>query len=187
VSSGASPAAQENIGVEHDTALLAIGRRVFAGHGCVVQSMTSTQMMPERLETVPGYELLPNLSNARIYFPAAGATATLLITVAPIGTDAPPAMDEVRWAAIGAAVSNLQTVVSAGRTAFVMSLSATRRWRLDLDIGRGWRLTSAIVCCSPQANVVRKLRSAQEWDFVDDRLEMQRLATTATIDVEMAS
>ena len=187
VSSGPSPVAQENIGVEHDTSLLAIGPRVFAGHGCIVQSMTALRIAPDLLETVPGYEVLRNLSNARIHFPAAGGAATLVLTVAPVGPDAPPAMDEVRWAAIGAGVANLQTVVSAGRTAFVMSLHAAARWRLDVDFGRGWRLTAAVVCTEPQATIVDRLRSAQEWEFVDDRLESQRLAATATIDVEMAS
>ena len=187
VSSGASPVAQENIGVEHDTALLALGPRVFAGHGCVVQSMTALRIAPDRLETVPGYEVLRTLSNARIHFPAAGAPATLVVTVAPNGSDAPPAMDEVRWAAVGATIGNLQTVVSASGTAFVMSLRAGARWRLDVDLGRGWRLTAAVVCTTPPAAIVDQLRSAQAWEFVDDRFETQRLAATATIDVEIAS
>jgi hypothetical protein len=187
VSSGPSPVAQENIGIEHDTSLLAIGPRVFAGHGCVVQSMTSLGIAPDRLETVPGYQVLRSLSNARIHFPASGPTTTLLLTVAPVGPEAPPAMDEVRWAAVGATIANLQTVISAGRTAFVMSLRTAGRWRLDVDLGRGWRLTAAVVSTAAQASVVDKLRSAQEWDFVDDRLEMQRLAAAATIEVEMAS
>ena len=149
--------------------------------------MTALRIAPDRLETVPGYQVLRSLSNARIHFPAAGAAATLVMTVAPVGPDAPPAMDEVRWAAVGATIANLQTVVGAGRTAFVMSLRAAGRWRLDVDLGRGWRLTAAVACTAPPAAIVDQLRSAQEWEFVDDRLETQRLAATATIDVEMAS
>src|SRR3712207_7015046 len=57
-SAGPVPFAEESVGVEHDTAVLAVGPRTFAGHGCTVMLKTPLRETPELFETLPGYELL---------------------------------------------------------------------------------------------------------------------------------
>jgi hypothetical protein len=183
-----SPAgpAIENIGVEHDCALLAIGPRTLAGHGCVLQLRIGLEDPPELLETVSGYEVLRVMPSLRIRFAPPRAASTLVLTVAAVTRDSGVALQEIRWRAVDAVLKGLNTIIDSQRTAFVMSIEASRAWSLDIDLGRAWRLQGAVLCVGSPRELIGRLRSRQDWDLVDDRFDQPPSGTTSTVTLEVA-
>jgi hypothetical protein len=186
VATGASAVAQENLGIEHDTSLLAVGARIFAGHGCVVRAMSPLSEPITLLDTMSGYELFQSGCLFRVHFAVPRVGWTLIIHVRSIVPDPGSAVDQVRWLSQGATLSDLHIVIGAGRVAFVMAVEAQGRWAIDIDLGKNWRLAGVAVCHGSTAELSATLRSQPEWDFVDDRLEPQAASVSSLVTLEIA-
>lgn len=177
--------AQEAIGIEHDSVLLALGRNTFAAHGCVLETSTALSLSPRPLDSVPGFEVLRAATNFRIHFPAVDRLWSLLLAVRPIVDSPGSAVEEIRWASLDATLDSLTTVIGPQATAFVMPVTADRPWTLSIDLGKKWRLVSAVVCGHDTRELVPLLRSQSNWDFVDDRFTRPAVATTTNVTMEV--
>jgi hypothetical protein len=131
VSADRSAVPDQNVGVEHDSVLLALGGDAFAGHGCVLEALAPLGLAVRALDHAPGFAVFRRLTRARLYFPAVPKNWSLVLTVVPAVPDAGSALEEVRWIAERAALSSLMTVVGADRTALAMTVAATEPWTLD--------------------------------------------------------
>ena len=161
----------ENVGIEHDTTLTALGTRTLAAHGCVLECRTRLPFAVAPLDAVPGFEVLRFVKQMRLNFPAAGAGASLVITVAPLVSNPGSALDQVRWVGIGASLSDLTTIVGPDSTAFVMAAGAAGPWRLEIDLGKKWRLVQVVLMKQSGRDSVNLLRSKIERDLIDDRFQ----------------
>jgi hypothetical protein len=181
---GPSSSVLESLGVEHDSTLLALGRHVFAGHGCVLVANTSLPFSTRPMESVPGFEVMRGGTNFTIFWPAL-EKGSLILTVEPIGSKAGLAVEQVRWAAMNALLTGLSTVVGSAATALVMDLAASQPWRLELDLGTHWRLTGVVIVTKPARDMTNWLKASPIWDLVDDRLQAsaERLVTKAVLEV----
>ena len=183
-------AAAQNLGVERDSVLMALGRGTFAGHGCVLESLASTGLRARPLDHAPGFAVLRATRRARVHFPAVSkATAwTLVLTVVPTDPAAGSAVEQVRWLSENATLSGLMTVISPDRTALMMTVAADRAWSLDLDLGNAWRLAGVAVAGQPTRELYDAFRTSADWNLVDDRLPQTADTTptqvTAEIDYE---
>jgi hypothetical protein len=177
--------ARENIGVEHDTTVTALGRRAFAGHGCVVECRSRTHFSATPLDAVPGFELLRSATTFQVAFPSVGANGALVLRVAPLVADAGVALQEVRWFAVDALLSGLTTAVGPDSTAFVMSVNSSGPWLLEIDLGRKWRLVQVVACPQTARDMVNLMKADIERDLIDDRLQRSResAASSATLEV----
>jgi hypothetical protein len=181
----AAPSIKEALGVEHDSTLLALGRRVFAGHGCVLVANTALPFASKPMDSVPGFQILRAVSRLTMHWPAV-AKGCLALTVEPIGSGDPvSALDEIRWYSMGGRLSRLSTVSSPAATALLMDVAAPKQWWLELDLGQKWRLTGAAVLQKTARDITNTLRASDAWDLVDDRLQLapDQPATTATLQV----
>ena len=179
-----APAIKEALGVEHDTTLLALGRRVFAGHGCVLVADTALPFAAKPMDSVPGFKVLRAATRCRVHWPSVPKGCLALI-VEPIGGEPTPALDEIRWYSMGAELRGLSTVAGPSATALLMDLAAPKQWWLELDLGMKWRLSAVTVVQKSARDMTNALRARDVWDVVDDRLQLaaDQPATTATLQV----
>ena len=161
---------REPVGIEPETVLLALTRRMFAGHGCVVESHTALPFTAEPLDSLPGTTLLRAATRLTLHLPRPLAGSSLVLTVAPTVADPGIAVDGVRWRSRDAKLEGLVAVAGAQATTLVMSVESARRWALDLDFGPKWRLTGAHVTAVQAPELVSRLRSGAARSRVDDRL-----------------
>jgi hypothetical protein len=120
-----------------------------------------------------------------LHWPAV-ARGCLALTVEPIGSEDPAsALDEIRWYSMGAQLTRLSTVAGPSATALLMDVAAANPWRLELDLGRKWRLTGVVVVQKSARDLTNALRATDMWDLVDDRLQLaaEQPATRATLQV----
>lgn len=177
---------REALGVEHDTTLLALGHRAFAGHGCVFVAHVALPFGSRPMDSVPGFKLLRAASNFTVYWPAV-REGCLILTVEPVGKDAPAsALNEVRWLSAGADLSGLSAVSGPTATALVMDITAAKAWALDVDLGVNWRLTGVVVVQKSAREMSDWLRSRTTWDLVDDRLQLgaEKASTDVLLEVK---
>jgi hypothetical protein len=183
---GGPPAAPgESVGVAHNTVLVALTRRLFAGHGCVVRSHTALPFAMEALDSVPGEKLLAAATRFTIHFPFATERASLVLTVAPTVSDPGPAAEGVRWRSDEATLGELSAVAGADETVLVMSVAATGTWGLELDFSANWRLTAAHVAPVAAGELTRTLHAGGTAGRIDDRLVLapERTASDVTVEV----
>ena len=121
------------LGVETHCVLLALGRRIFAGNGCVIDSSVPLPRTYHPLDSVPAADVLPHISNATVRFSA--PAATLVLTVRQQSASAGDASQNVRWRSLTANLGALTMITGAGIVAFVMPVTARGPWNLDLDLG----------------------------------------------------
>jgi hypothetical protein len=180
----AAPVIKEALGVEHDTTLLALGRRVFAAHGCVLVANTAMPFAARPMDSVPGFKVLRAVTRCRVHWPSVPKGCLALI-VEPIGGDPVPALDEIRWYTMGAQLRGLSTVAGTAATALLMDVTAPKQWWLELDLGMKWRLAGVTVVQKSARDMTNLLRGRDAWDIVDDRLQLaaDQPATTATLQV----
>lgn len=177
--------AREALGVEHDTTLFALGRRAFAGHGCVFVANVALPFAPKPMDSVPGFKLLRAASNFTVHWPAV-REGCLVLTIEPVGAGAPSsALNDVRWLSAGAELSGLSAIVAPSATALVMDFTAASAWSLDVDLGVKWRLTGVVAVQKSARDISNWLRSRTVWDLVDDRLQLgaEQAATDAVLEV----
>jgi hypothetical protein len=103
-------------------------------------------------------------------FPPTSPASALLITIAPAVAQPAPAPGQVRWRSLDARLAGLKTVAGADHAAFVMDVAATQPWRLDIEVGRDWRLVSVALCGGTAADLAADLDRRADWNFVDDRM-----------------
>ena len=158
----------EACGVDSDTTVIAHSQRVFAAHGCVVQSSTPPALTAHALDTFSGAQLLRALTDYTVFFPA--GAASLILVVEPIVDDPAAALDQVRWAANAASLTNLQTVVTPERTALLMDVQAAS-WSLSLSLGPDWRVSAVVVSPGSSSELATLLSTTNNWDLIDDRIQ----------------
>lgn len=161
----------ENIGVEADTPLVPLGPRTFAGHGCVVQTGAEPEPAPEMLEVIDGETLLSQTSSCTFSFPQVQSNATLVIVVEEVSDKAEDALDQVRWVAYHALLSDMITVITPDRTAFVMTVAASGNWTLEVDLGPDFRLGAVVVSPTSVRTMVTQLRQSLDWELIDDSIQ----------------
>ncbi len=159
----------EPCGVDSDTAVVAHNGRVFVAHGCVVRSNTLTGPVAHSLDTLSGAQLLRALSDYTVYFPC--GASSLLLVVQPQVEQPAPAADQVRWAATGATLSNLQAVVTQERTALLMDAQVGPPWNLRIALGPDWRVSAVVLSPQSSAAVAAVLAAGGAWDLIDDRIQ----------------
>jgi hypothetical protein len=181
--------AKENIGIEHDSVLMALGRNAFAGHGCVLQALAPLGLSVSTFDHAPGFAVLRRLTRGRIHFPATPRNWTLVLTVVRAADDARSALEEIRWLSDRAALSSLMTVVGPDRTALMMTVAAEGPWSLDLDLGNQWKLDGVALTREPARDLYNAFRTSADWDLVDDRLQPARdgAATNVTLEIGYAN
>lgn len=158
----------EACGVDSDTTVIAHSQRVYAAHGCVVQSSTPPALTAHALDTFSGAQLLRALTDYTVFFPA--GAASLILVVEPIVDDPAAALDQVRWAANAASLTNLQTVVTPERTALLMDVQAAS-WSLSLSLGPDWRVSAVVVSPGSSSELATLLSTTNNWDLIDDRIQ----------------
>ena len=180
----AAPAIREALGVEHDSTLLALGRRAFAGHGCVLIANAALPFACRPMDSVPGFKLLRAATRFSVHWPSV-PKGCLALVVEPIGGDLVSPLDEIRWYTMGAQLKGLSTVVGPSATALLMDVTAPKQWWLELDLGMKWRLTGITVVQKTARDMTNMLRARDVWDLVDDRLQLaaDQPPTTATLQV----
>lgn len=180
-----STAIFENLGVEHDSTLLALGRKCFAGHGCVFVANTALPFATKLMDSVPGFEVLRASTNFTVYWPAKSKGGCLVMVVEPLGANPGLAVEQIRWAALGAELSGLSTIIGPAATALVMDLSAPNAWQLEIDLGTKWRLAGVVLASGTSRNMTNRLKGQSNWDLVDDRLQAgpEPLLTKAVLEV----
>lgn len=186
ISTGAPARPLQSCGVEQKSNLLAINPRLFAGMGCLVQVYHALPWTPRRLDTIAACDVLANTRSARLLFPAPPGGWCLEITVRSQVAAPATATDQVRWKATRATLAGLITVVDAGRVAFLMTPKARGPWSLDVNLGPEWRLEGVALCDEPATDLAARLRTQQNWDCVDDRLEESPAGTRAEVTLEAA-
>ena len=187
VSNGATPTALETIGIEQDTALLVIGRRTFAAHGCVVTAEGLNRKQPALLDTVPGSFVLRRSPALSVLFPAVGAGWTLSIVIAPRSPQPGALADQIRWAAVDATLGPLRAVISTRRVALLMALTATGPWTLKVEVGPDWGLIGISLTDLDVAGLAAQFDSDARWDLVDDRFEPPAAGISAGLNLEVTS
>jgi hypothetical protein len=180
----AAPVIREALGVEHDSTLLALGRRAFAGHGCVLMANAALPFAARPMDSVPGFKLLRAATRFSVHWPSV-PKGCLVLVVEPIDGDPTSALDEVRWYSMGAQLKGLSTVVGPSATALLMDLTAPKQWWLELDLGMKWRLAGVTVVQKTARDMSNALRARDVWDLVDDRLQLaaDQPPTTVTLQV----
>src|SRR5690606_28740854 len=116
--------ASEAVGIDPNTTLTAVSPRSFAARGCVFQALTTFPDPVNSLDTLTGEELLEEVPTFRIHFPAVLANGTVVLCCEAVCPEAGPAVDQIRWLSIDAALGSLRTVVQPDRVAFTMSVIA---------------------------------------------------------------
>jgi hypothetical protein len=178
------PAIREALGIEHDTTLLALGRRVFAGHGCVLVAHAALPLAARTHDSVPGFAALRGATRASLHWPA--AKGSLAMIVEPVGGGDPAlALNEVRWAAMGGELRGLSTVVGASSVALMTDVTAPQPWCLEMDFGHRWRLGGIVLTHKSARDITSALRARPSWSLVDDRLQLaaDQRVTTVTLQV----
>jgi hypothetical protein len=165
-----APASLGALGIEPRTMLLALGGNTFAGHGCVLQTGTPVRKTLASLGSLPGADILSGARSIGMLFPPTSPASALLITIAPAVAQPAPAPGQVRWRSLDARLAGLKTVAGADHAAFVMDVAATQPWRLDIEVGRDWRLVSVALCGGTAADLAADLDRRADWNFVDDRM-----------------
>jgi hypothetical protein len=176
----------ENIGVEPDTVLAALGPRLFAAHGCLVEARTSLGITPSAFDCLAGIEVLRRTTNLRIHLQAASNSTCLLFTVEAVRANPRPAVEQIRWMSVGGVLGELHTVVGPDRTAFVMPYQAVGASTLDIDVGKDWRVNSVVVTADAAAAMISKLQATTSWDLIDDSITAQAAPSTTTIKLDLA-
>ncbi len=185
---GRTPAAPaEPVGVAGDTVLVALTRRLFAGHGCVVRSHTALPFAMEALDSVPGATLLAAATRFTLSFPFTTEGTSLVLTVAPTVSDPGTAAEGVRWRSDEATLGELSAVVGADETALVMSVEAAQAWALELDFSPNWRLTAAHVSPVAAGELTRTLHAGGTAGRIDDRLVSVTEKTASDVTVEVGT
>jgi hypothetical protein len=178
------PAIREALGIEHDTTLLALGRRVFAGHGCVLVTHAALPLAARIHDSVPGFAALRGVTRASVHWPAAKGSLAMIVVPAG-GGDPALALNEVRWAAMGGELRGLSTVVGASSVALMTDVTAPQPWCLEMDFGHKWRLGGIVLTQKSARDITSALRARTSWSLVDDRLQLaaDRRVTTVTLQV----
>ena len=173
------------VGAEKHCTLLALGRRIFAGNGCIVESNIPLPTTYHPLDSVPAADVLPNLMNATLYFGTPAPTATLVLTVRQQGAAAASATESVRWRSLTATLGALTMIAGAGVAAFAMPVTARGAWNLEIDLGTGWTLDGAVVTPEAAATVAAGLKGSANWNLVDDRFAGNPAAGDSTVMLEV--
>ncbi|HEV2069816.1 MAG TPA: DUF6603 domain-containing protein [Acidimicrobiales bacterium] len=169
-SAGASPSApMRSVGIEHDSVLLAVGPKVMAGHGCVVDIRAEAPQARSLLDSVPGFVALGSATNVRLFLPPLRRGWSAVLRVAPRVADPGPASDQVHWLSVDATLRHLHPVISPDETALVMGVEASTRWSLDVDLSPRWRLVGVALSPGQPRELARLLSTRSAWDLVDDR------------------
>ena len=166
----AAGVAVEAVGADPGSTLLAIGPRAFAAHGCVLHARNRLRLTPRALDGLPAAHVLRQATSMRWLLPAAPDRSSLVLRVAPTGPDAGSAADGVRWATADAMLSDLGAVVGPDGTALIMAVQARQPWRLDLDLGPGWRLTALALVPLDVASMTKRLGDDASAELVDDHM-----------------
>lgn len=176
----------ESVGVESDSLAHALGAKTFAAHGCVVQTSIPLLTGATAFDTLSGARLLRSLSSFRVAFPMVQAGSTLVMIVEPVVTAPGSALSQVRWTANNATLGDLSTVVSPGRTAFLCSVVSSAPWRLEVDLGKDWRVTSVVVTPTSARELTTQFAASSEWSMVDDRVQTGNQASPLNIVFEVS-
>ena len=76
---------------------------------------------------------------------------------APAVPNPASAPSQVRWRAVNATLTGLNTASTPDRAAFVMDVQAAAAWSLDIETSSDWQLTSAVLCDMASADVLSAL------------------------------
>jgi hypothetical protein len=176
----------QNIGIESDTAVIAMGARAFAAHGCVLRSHQPLPHTASLFDTFSGAELMQSLTNFTMTMPALARGATMVLIVQPNTANPGPALDGIRWGTDEATLSGLMTVVGAEQTAFVCTATSSVQWDLDIDLGSDWRVASVVLTSTTAADMMNRLKASADWDLIDDRVQTGAAADSIDINFEVA-
>jgi hypothetical protein len=135
-------------------------------------------------DSVPGFAALRGATRASVHWPA--AKGSLAMIVEPVGDGDPAlALNEIRWAAMGAELRDLSTVVGASSVALMTDVAAPRPWSLEMDFGHKWRLSGIVLAQKSARDITNALRARTSWSLVDDRLQLaaDQRVTTVTLQV----
>ncbi len=178
--------AQENVGVEHDTVVTALGRRTFSAHACVIECRPRNRFAASALDALPGFEMLRSATTFRVFFPSVGAAGSLVLRVVPMVGQPGLALEEIRFLSVDAKLSGLTTIVGPDSTAFVMSVDSNGPWVLEIDLGRKWRLTQVAACPATARDMVNSMKANIKQDLIDDRLQRNRDTSPSSVTLEVA-
>jgi hypothetical protein len=176
--------AGESVGVEADTTLVALGRRLYASYGCLLE-LRAAGPATDPLDALPGSVVLDTASFARVHFPQPQPGWSLALIVRPNVADAGAARDDIRWQARRASLGEPQIVVDVERTAFVFGVAAPGRWAIDLNLDQEWRLVGVALCAADVPSLVARLRTQADWDLVDDHFEQPIPGLSSSVNLEI--
>lgn len=182
---GSDPRPPTAQGIEGHCALLALGRRVFAGPGCLLESHVALEVACKSLDTVPASQILPSAMNATFHFGAPVAGSTLVLKVSPATANPGAAAANVRWRSVDAVLGTVSTIAGPHGVALVMPVTASTAWTLDVDLGVEWRLAGAVVTPSAAAAVTAQLTNQANWNLVDDRFYANPALAASSITLEI--
>lgn len=183
---GNDPQLGQTQGIEGHCALLALGHRVFAGPGCLLESHVAPGVACYPLDTVPASKILTPAMNATFHFRTPAAGSTLIIKVAAATPNPGSAATNVRWRSVDATLGTVGTIIGAQGVAIVMPVTAREAWTLDVDLGVEWRLTGVVVSPAVVADVTALLTNQANWNLLDDRFYADPALAASSITLEIA-
>ena len=175
-----------NHGIEGHCALLALGHRVFAGQGCLLESHVAPQVACYALDTVPASKILSPAMNATFHFHAPAAGSSLILKVAATVPNPGNAAANVRWRSVDATLGKVGIVAGAQGVAIMMPVDAKTPWTLDVDLGVEWRLTGVVVSPASAADMTALLTNQANWTLLDDRFYADPALAATSITLEIA-
>ena len=90
--------APTTLGIERESILLAVGSRLFVGHGCVAAVSSYFDLDVKPMDSLPGAELFEHASTLRVSFAnAARDEGTFVLKLTPTVERPAPAAEQVRW------------------------------------------------------------------------------------------
>jgi hypothetical protein len=177
--------APTTLGIERESILLAVGSRLFVGHGCVVGVTSWFDVAVTPMDSLPGAELFEHAKTVRVSFAhAARDEGAFVLRLTPLVDHPGPAAEQIRWISEGAQFRSLTPVVAPDRVAFVMSVRAPLPWSVTVDVGPEWRLDGIVFVPRAARLVVADLQRSATWDLVDDSMPLhpRTLATSVSLE-----
>ena len=185
IGEGGDPHTAEAQGIEGHCTLLALGRRTFAGLGCVLESQVALEVACHPLDNVPASQILPSARTATVHFSAPAKAATLILKVSAATPNPGPAASDVRWRSVDATLGAVKTTAGPHGATLVMQVDAPGAWTLDLDLGLDWKLSGVVVTPTAPAAVLAQITSQAHSNLVDDRFYADASLGASSITLEI--
>jgi hypothetical protein len=157
---------QEPMGIQSDTRVVALEGHTFAAHGSVLRVASGFPVYVPQLASIPGLEVLRWARSMSLRF-AAPLAGTIVLVVNAVKRDPAPAIEQLRWRGDDAALGQLRIVAGGESTALLLPVAAPGAWSFELDIGRDYRLESAVALGEDTETVTAALSRSSRWSFLD--------------------